>query len=83
MVRNLKSCSIDFHLLLLIYSVNIFSFTHFLYSHDPYIYDQLVIMLGEIRCLSLLGLKGLNMNVFSEFIHYYNVTMHCVQKFHV
>ena len=25
-------------------------------------FDQVVILLGEIRCLSLLGLKGLNIN---------------------
>ena len=32
---------------------------HFLYSRDC-IFDQVEILLGEIRCLSLLRLKGLS-----------------------
>ena len=38
---------------------------HFLYSHDLYInFDQLVILKGEIRCLSLLGLKDVRAKNF-------------------
>ena len=32
---------------------------HFLYSRDP-MFDQVVILYGEIRCLLKLGLKGLS-----------------------